>query len=327
MKILVTIPIWDDAAKTIEASAPDAEFIYIREKKVAQEDVKDIDIILGNIPQGLLKYAEKLRFYQLYTAGSNKLIEEKCVPENVKLCCASGAYGVAIAEHMLASLFTLIKNLQVYEQNKKEHIWKSAGRVKGIAGSVTLVIGAGNIGSEFGRRMNALGSTVIGIRRHSSRPEEFMSECGTMEDIDKYLPLADYVSCTLPETPQTIGLFDRRKFELMKNDAVFINAGRGSVVSSILLAEILNEGVIGGACLDVTDTEPLPDDNPLWDAENLVLTPHISGWFHMRQTYDSVVDILSRNLKAFLTGGELISEVDRESGYRKFKAGISLNRT
>ena len=319
MKILVTIPIWDDAAQIIESAAPGNEFVYIREKKVTPEDIRDVDIILGNVPAKLLKDAEKLQFYQLYTAGANQLISENLVPEGVKLCCASGAYGVAIAEHMLALLFELCKNLQVYEQNKKDHIWKSAGKVKSIIGSTTLVIGAGNLGSEFGKRMNALGSKVIGIRRHKREPADFMTECGTMEDIDRFLPVADFVACTLPETPDTIGLFDRNKFELMKNDAVFINVGRGTITSSELLAEVLNDGTIGGACLDVTDIEPLPQDNPLWDAKNLVLTPHISGWFHMQHTYDSVVSILSSNLRAYLAGEELMSEVDPVSGYRKYR--------
>lgn len=332
-RILVTLPVGEKEKELFRQAAPGSDFLFVSDNlkdeikispssgmlitnDAAPQDVEGRDIILGNISPKLLENAKDLRFFQLYSAGTNQYINGE-LPEDVTLCCASGAYGIAIAEHMLAMILTLIKKIDTYCVNKEKHAWKDEGPVRGIYGSVTLVVGAGNIGTELAKRMKALGSRCIAIRRQHSEPDGIFDTCGTMEDLDRFLPEADFVVSTLPETAHTKGIFDSERFALMKNDALFVNIGRGSVADSVALADALNSGKIGGACIDVTHIEPLPEDDPLWDARNLIITPHVSGGYHLQYTYDSILRIMTENLKNYLSGGPLISEVDMSSGYRK----------
>ena len=318
MQILITIPVTEKEMAGFHAAAPEAEYICVQNPNVTEEMIAASDIIIGNVPTGKIKASPRLKFLQLNSAGSN----EYCVPgvlsPDTILCNATGAYGVALAEHMLAQILMLIKKLNMYEENRKNHIWHDEGEVAGIYGSTTLVIGAGDIGTEFGRRMSALGSRVIGIRRHKVEPADYMAASGTMEDIDRFLPEADFVACALPATKETYHLFDMERIGRMKKTAVLANIGRGNLIETEVLAEALKNHMIAGACIDVTDPEPLPKDSILWDCPNLILTPHISGFYHLRHTYNRIIEIACGNLSAFLSGGELINQVDFETGYRKF---------
>lgn len=318
MVILVTIPTDETVRARFQSVAEDADFRYLTPSEVTENDVASSDIIIGNVPPEMIKASPRLRLLQLNSAGANTYCLPGILHENTMLCNSTGAYGVAIAEHMIASILTLTKKINRYECNRKKHLWKDEGNVLGIYGSVTLVIGAGDIGSEFGSRMAALGSRVIGIRRHKFAPAPFMQEAGTMEDIDRFLPEADFIACCLPATAETNKLFNAERIAEMKSTAIIANVGRGSLFDQPALAEALMDHRIGGACLDVTDPEPLPKDNPLWDCPNLILTPHVAGAYHMRLTYERIVDIAVSNLKKFMNGEQPGNLVDLSTGYRKF---------
>ncbi len=180
-------------------------------------------------------------------------------------------------------------------------------------------MGAGDIGTELGIRMAALGSTVTGIRRHKVEPPVWMEKSGTMEDLDEFLKEADYVACALPETSETYHLFTKERLALMKKDAVLLNIGRGTLIEESVIVEALKNGEIGAYITDVTDPEPLPKESPLWDCPNVYITPHISGNYHLHETYVRVIDTAAKNLEAYLSGGKLKNVVDRETGYRRFE--------
>ena len=130
------------------------------------------------------------------------------------------------------------------------------------------------------------------------------------------LPKADYVACVLPGTQETWHLFDAERLKKLKPDAILINAGRGSAIDSYALNNALRTGTIGGACLDVVEPEPLPTDHPLWEAPNLLLTPHISGFYHLHETLDRILAIALGNLRALVNGEPIRNVVDKTSGYR-----------
>ena len=317
MHILITIPVTEKEMACFHAAAPEAEFICVQNPNVTLEMIADSDIIIGNVPTDKIKASPRLKLLQLNSAGANEFCVPGVLSPDTILCNATGAYGVALAEHMLAQILMLIKKLSMYRDNQKNHIWRDEGEVTGIYGSTTLIIGAGDIGTEFGKRMAALGSRVVGIRRHKVEPADYMVASGTMKDIDHFLPEADFVACALPATKETYHLFDRERVRRMKRTAVLANIGRGNLIETEVLADALNNHVIAGACIDVTDPEPLPEDSVLWDCPNLILTPHISGFYHLRHTYDRIIEIACANLAAFINGGNLINQVDFETGYRK----------
>ena len=146
-----------------------------------------------------------------------------------------------------------------------------------------------------------------------------MDEMYQMEELDSLLGRADIVACFLPGTSQTTHLLGRERLSKMKDGAILLNAGRGSLIPMEDLLEALNSGKLGGAALDVVEQEPLPKDSPLWDIPNLLITPHISGNYHMRQIREMIIEIAAENLKAVLSGGRIKNEVDFQTGYRKFQ--------
>ena len=189
-----------------------------------------------------------------------------------------------------------------------------------IWNSTTLVAGLGDIGSEYAKRMKALGSRVIGIRRNVVDKPDFIDEIYTMDQLDKVLPKVDFAVFILPSTPATHHIMDERRLRLMKPGSYLINAGRGDAVDCDALDMVLREGVsLAGCALDVTEPEPLPADHPLWDAPRTIITPHSAGKFHLQETFERIVRITGENLEKYLAGekDKMRNQVDVKTGNRK----------
>ncbi|MBR5475049.1 MAG: D-2-hydroxyacid dehydrogenase [Lachnospiraceae bacterium] len=319
MKILVVIPMQEQHKAVFEACAPGAEFVYCPQKEVTKELVQEANIIVGNVPASMIAGSPNLQWLQLNSAGTDGYTAPGVLPEGAKLTNATGAYGLALAEHMLAQLMCLIKKLHLYMEDQKDHVWGDRGNVVSIWNSTTLVVGMGDIGSEFAKRMHALGSRVIGIRRNKAEKPDYLDGLYQMDALEEWLPKADFVATMLPGTPETYHVFDAKRLAMMKEGAFLLNIGRGNAVDSYALTEALNSGHLAGAGLDVTEPEPLPKDHPLWEAKNVMITPHISGFYHLPETLERIVRIATENLQKFLAGEELRNEVDFATGYRKFK--------
>lgn len=317
-KILITIPMEEEHKKRIKEIAFDAEIKYCSADKITKEDVCQAEIILGNVPVNFINESINLKWLHLNSAGANNYTEKAILKEGTILTNSTGAYGLAIAEHMLAVLLSLQKKIYIYTENQKNHLWKDEGEVVSIYGAKTLVVGLGDIGSEFALRMNALGSKVYGIRKHKAEKPFYIEKMYEIEELEKILSEFDIVAVFLPETKETINLFDKSKFIIMKNSAFFLNAGRGSTVNTKDLCEALNEGIIKGAGIDVVDIEPLPKESPLWNAKNILITPHVSGGYHLKETLKRVRNIAISNLEAYYKNEAMKNIVDFKTGYKKF---------
>lgn len=298
-KVLCVIPMTEEHKNKLENSVSGYQFIYKNVKDIERDDVKDVSIIAGSIPPELLVCAEKLRWLQLPSAGYDKYVKKGVLPEGVKLTCSVGAYGPAVSEHMLAMVLALQKRLHTYSQNMISCKWQDAGNVTSINGSKTLVIGLGNIGQEFASKMKALGSHVTGIRRNTSVKPECVEAVYSMDQLDSLLPEMDIVALTMPGSEENYHLFSEEKFSKMKKGSIFINAGRGSLVDEKALLKALKKGPLRAAGLDVSDPEPMCPENPLWKQENVLITPHTAGGFHLPETLDRIVDIFIENLQNY----------------------------
>ena len=317
MKIVILLPLEDYAIKKIEELTKDrCEIIYKSVETVATEDIFDADAILGNLPPKLLKDAKKLKWLQSSMAGTDAYLGG-VLPEGVKLTNVTGAFGLAISEHMVATVFTLYKKLHLYRDNQNRSQWLDRGTVKQIEGSTVLTVGLGDIGGNFAKKMKALGAYTIGVRRKDTSKPDYIDELVLQNDLDKVLPRADIVALALPNTAETKGLFNRERIYNMKDGATLINVGRGNAVDTEALCDALEDGKLYAASLDVTAPEPLPSDHRMWKIENALITPHISGFFHLRKTYENIVDIFIENLSRFLDGKELENIIDMDTGYRK----------
>ncbi len=317
-KILITIPMEEKHKEKIKNIAFDGEIKYCSASEIIKEDVCQAEIILGNVPAEFLKESKNLKWIQLNSAGANAYIEKGVLKEGVILTNATGAYGLAISEHMLAMVLALQKKICLYTENQKNHLWKDEGEVKSIYGSKTLVVGLGDIGGEFAKRMYFLGSKVYGIKKHKTELPFYIKKMYQMEELEEILPEFDIVAVSLPETKETINLFNKSKFDKMKKGALFLNVGRGSIVNSLDLCEALNSGKLGGAGIDVADIEPLPKENPLWEADNILITPHISGGYHLKETLERVRNTAIENLKSYYENKPMKNLVDFQTGYKKF---------
>lgn len=314
--ILVLLPINERQRKLIEIEAPNANYIYRTQLDVDKSIVQKADIIIGNPPADMLIDSPNLKWLQLNSAGSDAYIKEGILTKEVLLTNATGAYGLAVSEHMIGVLLQLFKKLHIYRKNQKLHLWKDEGQVKSIYSSRILIIGLGNIGEEFAKRVKAFGAYTIGIRRTNTEKPDFIDELYLMDKIGELLPTVDVVVLTVPGTKETYKMFSKEKLSLMKSGAVLLNVGRGNVVDTDALCDAVESGYLLGAGVDVVDPEPLPENHRIWNIENIIITPHISGGFHIPETLEKIVQISAKNLRNFINGEKLINIVDFTTGYR-----------
>lgn len=314
--VAVLFPVNDAHRALLEASAPGMNLWFKPLEHFPTLAFRNIRAVLGNPSERMLPRLTGLELLQLNSAGVPPFyVAEGALPAGAQLCNASGAYGPGIAEHMLGMALALKKRLHQYRDAQRAGEWVDRGEVSSILGSKTLVVGFGDIGREFGWRMHALGSTVTGIKRTPGERPDWLAELATLDRLDEFLPEADIVFASLPETPATRGLFDRERIGRMKKGAIFLNAGRGSAADTEALCDAVESGALAGAGLDVTDPEPLPKKHRVYGVENILLTPHVSGGYHLPYTHDRIVEICAENLRRWLAGEPLAHVVNRQEGY------------
>ncbi len=313
IKVLVTLPVKQKHIDKLTAVCPEADIRFVPSKELTAKDVEDIDVSIGNIPHALVPEAKRLKLLHLGSAGTDGYPE--LMPEGALLTNSSGAYGLAISEHMLGMALAVIKKLYPYYDNQRESLWHDEGGVTSLEDACVLSVGMGDIGGDFVRKCKALGSYTIGIRRVLREKPDHVDEMHTLNELDELLPRADIVALSLPSGKDTDGLMDERRMRLMKPGALLINVGRGRAIVTEDLVKVCSEGRIKAA-LDVTDPEPLPAEHPLWHTPNVYITPHISGFFHLPQTLDRIVDIGAENLRRLVSNEPLLNLVDGATGYR-----------
>lgn len=315
INILVVMPVEEKHKITLESKAPSARFTYVKRGELTAELVQKANVIIGNPPVNMIKESKNLKWLQLNSAGVGDYINEGVLHKDTILTNASGAYGLAISEYMLGVLLGLYKNLHLYRDNQNQSKWSYVDKVKSIYKSTALIVGLGDIGGEFAKRLKALGAYTIGIRRKSTNKPDYLDELHQMEQLNDLLPKADIVALSLPATKLTNGIINKKTLSLMKKDAVIINVGRGTAIDTDALCDALEKGNLLGAALDVTDPEPLPSDHRLWKIKNAIITPHVSGGYSLEETRNRIVNISAENLEAFLRGKKMRNIVDLSAGY------------
>ena len=312
-RVLVTLPLTEEQRPEFDALAAGAgaTCAFAASNEVNQEDVDGAAIVLGNVPAKLLHGQQSLRWLQTYTAGYDQYVAPGLLAEGTILTCATGAYGQAVSEHMFAQLLCLMKKLHLYCDHQHEGAWTDEGPITSLVGATVLVLGTGDIGSSFARLVCALGATAWGVRRRVAEPVEPFERLFSFDQLAEVLPQVDVVASVLPSTLETRGLANAEFFAAMKPGAFFVNAGRGDLVVSEDLIDALESGHLAGAALDVTNPEPLPADHPLWQQTNALITPHISGGWHLQATIDNAVSLCKGNLEAYLSGNPLRNVVAR----------------
>lgn len=320
-RILVTVPFTESQRKAIQAAAPQCVFDYVDPQGISDGKALPQEIVLGSLPLSIVRDMPNLKWLQLNSAGVDGYWQKGALPEGVLLTCATGAYGPSVAEHAFAMLNTLMKKMHRYRDSQLKSEWKDAGPVGSLDGSTVLILGLGDIGGYFAGMTKPLGAYNIGVRRTAGPKPDCVEEVHTMDALDDLLPRADVVFMALPNTPQTAGLMHKGRLASMKQSAILLNVGRGNAIDTDALCDAVEQGCIYSAGLDVTDPEPLPADHRMWSIQDILITPHVSGGFHIPKTLQLICDIFANNLKAYIEGHPLRNVVSAETGYADNRKG------
>lgn len=281
------------------------------------ENPSDAEIVIGNLPVSKLSENRSLKLVQLLSAGCTGYSALYASNPGIRVCCATGAYGRAVAEHMFSALLCMMKRLDGYAVQKTKRVWRDLGKAATIRNARVLVLGLGDIGGSFARMCRAMGAHVTGVRRSAEPAPEIADEVFSMDEIDRLLPEADVIAMALPDTPATRNVMSAERFSRVKRGAYLVNVGRGNAIDEDAFIRALETGALAGASVDVTAVEPLPENHPLWNAPNLLITPHVAGGEHLPIIQTEIIRIAENNVKAVSGEGGFISLVDAETGYRK----------
>lgn len=321
--ILVLFPCLEHTRKALEASVTGFARITYREPFWDQEEyrraLETAHIIIGEPRNEDFQYCRCLELMHSPSSGVNYYMQGGTFPAGAALCCMTGGYGNILAEHLLALVLSLCRRLPEYHTQQAQHRWEIRRFDKQLEGSTLLVLGAGDIGTTLARWMRPMVGKIIGVRRVAREAPDCYDRMVTMDQLDSVLGEADIIVCALPHTPQTVHLLDERRLRLMKEDAVLVNGGRGSLIDQDALIKVLREGRLWGVGLEVTAPEPLPEGHPLWDAPRVIITPHAAGnsFAPGSPLYEKLWAFMIRNVTGYLKDGTLENRVDFTTGYRE----------
>ena len=300
----------------IEDIVPTARLVITRDRGEMESVLDEVEIAAGNVPHDLILQAPRLRWFQQWGAGADWLLRyPEAVGKDFILTNASGVHALAISEHIIALLLAFARRLPdaVRAQDRREWLSQPIEAVFELDGKAMLLVGVGAIGERTARLAAGLGVRVLGVRRNPQVDAPGVQRMIGPDRLQEFLPEVDFVVLTVPLTRETRGLIGERELRLMKPTAYVVNIGRGGTIDQYALERALRGRWIAGAGLDVFDTEPLPEDSPLWDLDNLIITAHYSG--ATPEYGQRAMAIFLDNLKCYQAGESLRNVVDKELGY------------
>ena len=306
-----------DEVEALRASMPDTEFVVATSEADAIERVADVDAIVGLCSERLLAAAPQLVWVQIFSSGAERCVNVPGIASgDVMLTNMQKMSAPVIGEHAIAMMLALARGLPAYAKGMQEGTWMRRSEVTStmfpVSGKTMLVVGLGGIGTEAAKRGAALGMRVLGTRYSSRDGPPYVEYVGLSDELPDLIGRADVIINALPMTEATRELFDAELFGAAKTGALFINVGRGGTVDTNALTAALRSGQLGGAGLDVTAPEPLPQEHPLWQMSNVIITPHVAARGGERERH---VVLLKENLRRYAAGERLLNVVDPARGY------------
>src|SRR5262245_52947490 len=324
---------WERPKKIVIADVPLADYLRtivpgveivgvpgLRNYSAMAEAVVGADALIGLCTPEIVSRGTSLKWVQLLNAGADSCATIPAVAaRGILVTKLQRIQGPHMAEHAMALMLSLARALPVYAVEQNAGAFTRGFReTRGerpieIEGKTLLVVGLGGIGTEVAKRAHGLGLHVIATRNSRREGPDYVEYVGLADEYRTLAARADVVVNSTPLTPETRGMFDAQFFAAMKDDAFFINIGRGESVVTADLTAALQKGTIGGAGLDVTDPEPLPASHPLWSMSNVIITPHIATSSDYRS--DRTFTLVAENVRRYARGDAVLSVVDLAAGY------------
>jgi len=316
---LWTAPAWFPS--TLQKNFPQLDIVHLSDYGGVEDHLPDAEIVVAwSLRPEQFKLAKKLRWIHSPAAAVHQLMFPELINSDVVLTNAREVHGPVVAEHVIALIFALAKRIPDAVRLQQKHVWGQETmwlgrpRPREIADATLGLIGVGSIGREVARRAAALGMRVVAVRENPEKgTPEGVEQVFAPSQLDELLSLSDYVVLAAPTTPATRGLMNATHIARMKPDGCLVNVGRGPLLDEAALADALRTCKIGGAALDVFEQEPLPANSPLWELENLLITPHTAGL--TEKLWERHYALFSENLRRYLAHQPLLAVVDKKKGY------------
>ena len=316
MRILVYFSFTDDQIASLRELATHGqhEVVHARDEDGAISHAAEAEVILGHFPASVCAAAPKLRWIQSFSAGMDKMLFPEIIERDVVITNMAGLYAPQGGEHAWAFLLALARGVVLGMEAKQRRHWGGGAAIE-LTGGTLGVIGLGGFGLETVKRARGYDMTVIALDPVRTQAPDGVDEVvpPTQENLISLLERSDAVVVACPLTPETRHMIGEAELAAMKETAYLVCVSRGGIVEETALLKALEEGSIAGAGLDVCETEPLPEDSPLWSAPNLALTPHRAGASQHRPR--KTFEFFYANLERYLRGDDLVNVIDKSKGY------------
>ena len=312
--VLFTFPLKENLKMQMQSEFPEVKFTFSSIKDVVALQKAEIIVTYGeDISEETLDQSPKLKWFMVASAGLEKMPLSEIRKRGIFMTNVRGIHKIPMAESVMAHLLALKRAIPwIYSQQHKQE-WNRRSGSSELFGSTAIVLGPGAIGSEIGRLLQAFGVTTIGCNR-SGNIAPYMDEMIIFDQLNATLPKADVLISVLPSTKDTRGLLTYEHFVIMKENTIFMNFGRGDLVKEEDIQKAMEERQIAYAVMDVFENEPLNENNPLWNLEGVIVSPHVSS--HSSEYVPRSLEIFTHNLHEWLREGKDFQNIiNLEKGY------------
>ncbi|MDE0298787.1 MAG: D-2-hydroxyacid dehydrogenase [Candidatus Poribacteria bacterium] len=316
MKIVTSYNLSTEDIALARTVAPNVCFASAATVEDMMREIEDAEAFFGyGLKPEMIKKAKNLRWIQFSSVGVESVLSPELLNSDVVLTNARGATAINISEHVMSLILAIARTLHTSIINQTNKFWENFRKlpVLEISGDTLGIIGLGSIGIQVAHRAHAFGMRILAVDPTQTEKPAEVDSLWKMDRLHDMLGKSDFVAICCPLTPETTGMIGTAEFNAMKSTAILITIGRGQIIDQAALVEALQSKKIAGAGLDVTDPEPLPQDSPLWEMDNVIITPHHAG--ASPKSWTRIYGLFCENLRRFVAGEPLTNIVDQTRGY------------
>jgi phosphoglycerate dehydrogenase-like enzyme len=319
MRLLVGARISAEKQEALQRAAPSMQLLMAEGRDEVMAAIGDVEAYTpGAWDENIFAAGGNLRWVHFRSAGVDREIFPSLAASEVAVTNSAGVFAIPMAEHAMALMLALARGLHICARPAGNGPWRTAQRtLKGclfeLSGATLGIVGYGHVGREIAKRAKAFGMRVLALRRRVAEEAEGVDGVYGPDGLDDLLRRADFVAVTCALTPATRGIIGSHELAIMKDTACIVNVARGAIIDEPALIDALRDGQLRYAGLDVASTEPLPADSPLWQLDNVVVTPHVSGL--SPETPRRQFDLFLENVRRYADGRPLLNVVDKKAGY------------
>ncbi|MDE0041100.1 MAG: D-2-hydroxyacid dehydrogenase [Candidatus Poribacteria bacterium] len=316
MKIVTSYDLSAENLSSAHAIAPKARFVAAVTDENKMREIEDAEVFFGfGLKPEMISKARNLRWIQFSSVGVESILSPELLNSDIVLTNARGATAINISEHVMSLILAFARTLHTSMKNQMDKFWENYRNlpVLEISGDTLGIVGLGNIGLQVSKRAHAFDMRILAVDPTQTDKPDYVESLWQMNRLHDLLGQSDFVAICCPLTPQTKGMMGAPEFRAMKPTAILVTIGRGQIINQAALVNALQTQEIAGAGLDVTDPEPLPQDSPLWEMDNVIITPHHAG--ASPKSWVRIFGLFCENLRRFAAGEPLTNVVDQARGY------------